>query len=71
MIANHEPILGSRVCTLGGRDVGIVGAVRAESFFVRDKGYGFWLRKEAVYLAEGAITTLQCETTGMEFYRMV
>ena len=51
--------------------MGIVGAVRAESFFVRDNGYGFWLRKEAVYLAEGATTTLQCEATGMEFYRIV
>lgn len=71
MNADHEPRTGSAVHTLGGRHVGVVGAVRSDAFEVREARRRYWLRKDAVYLADEAITTLVCETRGIEAYRAV
>ena len=38
---------------------------------VREARRRYWLRKDAVYLADEAITTLVCETRGIEAYRAV
>ncbi|MCC6387580.1 MAG: hypothetical protein IT302_09370 [Dehalococcoidia bacterium] len=68
MTSDHEPRSGTAVHTLSGRAVGHVGSVQPDAFEVKDSTRSFWLRKDAVYLADAAITTLVCELPGIAAY---